>query len=198
VPEGHDDLYLMELVARRDASALDALYARHAPLLFALCMRILHSSPEAEEVLQEVFLELWRTSERYAAERGSARVYLVQLARSRALDRVRVKRRREGLIAEAGGPVLVANELRAGGDPARSDALAEASLGEDKVRVRAALRELSETERRAVTLSFFEGLSHSEIAARLGEPLGTVKTRIRRALLRLRGLLGGIDGEDPS
>jgi RNA polymerase sigma-70 factor (ECF subfamily) len=195
VPDGHDDLYLMELVARRDPGALDALYARHAPLVFALCVRILHSQAEAEEVLQEVFLELWRTGDRFAAERGSARVYLIQLARSRALDRVRVRRRRDGLIAEAGGPALVASELRAG-DPARSDALAETVLGEDKVRVRAALRALSESERRAVTLAFFEGLSHSEIATRLGEPLGTVKTRIRRALLRLRGLLGGKDRED--
>jgi RNA polymerase sigma-70 factor (ECF subfamily) len=198
VPEGHDDLSLMELVARRDASALDALYARYAPLVFALCMRVLHSPAEAEEVLQEVFLELWRAGERYAAERGSARVYLIQLARSRALDRVRVRRRREGLIAEAGGPALVASELRAGGDPAKHDALSEASLGEDKQRVRAALRGLSESERRVVMLAFFEGLSHSEIAARLGEPLGTVKTRIRRSLLRLRSLLASEGAEDPS
>ncbi len=151
MPEGHDDLYLMELVARRDPGGLDALYARHAPLVFALCMRILHSPAEAEEVLQEVFLELWRTGARFAAERGSARVYLIQLARSRALDRVRVRRRRDGLLAEAGGPALVAAELRAG-DPARSDALAETALGEDKLRVRSALRALTETERRAVTL----------------------------------------------
>jgi RNA polymerase sigma-70 factor (ECF subfamily) len=187
----------MELVARRDASALDALYARHAPLVFALCMRVLHSPAEAEEVLQEVFLELWRAGERYAAERGSARVYLIQLARSRALDRVRVRRRREGLLAEAGGRALVASELRAG-DPARNDALSETALGEDKLRVRAALRGLSDAERRVVMLAFFDGLSHSEIAARLGEPLGTVKTRIRRSLLRLRGLLGSDGTEEPS
>lgn len=197
MPEGHDDLFLMELVARRDASGLDALYARHGPLVFALCMRILHSPPEAEEVLQEVFLELWRTSERFAAERGSARVYLIQLARSRALDRVRVRRRREGLIAEVGGPALVAADLRAG-DPASENGLAAAVLGEDKQRVRAALRALSDTERRAIMLSFFDGLSHSEIAAQLGEPLGTVKTRIRRGLLHLRGMLRGDDAEDGS
>ena len=84
VSERRDDLTLMELVARRDATALDALYLRHSPLVFALCLRVLRNHAEAEEVLQEVFWELWRSSGRYAAERGSARVYLVQLARSRS------------------------------------------------------------------------------------------------------------------
>jgi RNA polymerase sigma-70 factor (ECF subfamily) len=187
VAEGRDDLTLMELVARRDASALDALYLRHASLVFALCLRILRSHAEAEEVLQEVFWELWRSSGRYAAERGSARVYLVQLARSRSLDRLRLRRRRETLLADAGGPSALAAEL--GGDGRMPNALAAAVSGEENRQVREALCELSEAERRAVTLSFFDGLSHAEIAAQLGEPLGTVKTRIRRALLRLRGLL---------
>src|SRR5215471_15906023 len=100
--ERRDDLTLM---------ALDALYLRHSSLVFALCLRILRNHAEAEEVLQEVFWELWRSSSRYAAERGSARVYLVQLARSRSLDRVRLRRRREALLADAGGPAVVAAEL---------------------------------------------------------------------------------------
>jgi RNA polymerase sigma-70 factor (ECF subfamily) len=187
VAELRDDLTLMELVARRDAGALDALYLRHSSLVFALCLRILRNHAEAEEVLQEVFWELWRSSGRFAAERGSARVYLVQVARSRSLDRVRLRRRREALLADAGGPSVVASEL--GGEGRASNALAAALSGEQHRQVRAALVELSESERRAVTLSFFDGLSHAEIAAQLGEPLGTVKTRIRRALLRLRGLL---------
>jgi RNA polymerase sigma-70 factor, ECF subfamily len=187
VAEGRDDLTLMELVAQRDATALDALYLRHASLIFALCLRILRNHAEAEEVLQEVFWELWRSSSRYAAERGSARVYLVQLARSRSLDRVRLRRRREALLAEAGGPSVVASAL--GGDPRELSALASALAGEQHRQVRAAMCELSESERRALTLSFFDGLSHAEIAAQLGEPLGTVKTRIRRALLRLRHVL---------
>jgi RNA polymerase sigma-70 factor, ECF subfamily len=185
--ERRDDLTLMELVARRDSAALDALYLRHSPLVFALCLRVLRNHAEAEEVLQEVFWELWRSSSRYAAERGSARVYLVQLARSRSLDRVRLRRRREALLADAGGPTVVAAEL--GSDGHGSSGLSAALAGEEQRQVRAALCELSESERRAVTLSFFDGLSHAEIAAQLGEPLGTVKTRIRRALLRLRGVL---------
>lgn len=187
MPEGGDDQALMELVARGDGAALDALYARHAPLVFALCLRIVRSRPEAEEVLQEVFWELWRSGDRYLAERGSVRVYLVQLARSRALDVLRVRRRREGLLASAGGPSAIAAETRA--EAASKGALAAAIVGEDGRRVRAALRALSDAERCVVMLAYFEGLSQSEIAARLGEPLGTVKTRTRRALLRLRGLL---------
>ncbi len=190
--ERRDDLTLMELLARRDAAALDALYLRHSSLVFALCLRILRSHAEAEEVLQEVFWELWRSSGRYAAERGSARVYLVQLARSRSLDRLRLRRRREALLADAGGPALVASEL--GGDARLPNALAAAVSGEEKLQVQAALCELSESERQAVTLSFFDGLSHAEIAAQLGQPLGTVKTRIRRALLRLRTLLAARSG----
>ncbi|MFI5317412.1 MAG: sigma-70 family RNA polymerase sigma factor [Myxococcota bacterium] len=185
--DSRDDLTLMELVARREASALDALYLRHGSLVFALCLRILRNHAEAEEVLQEVFWELWRSSSRYAAERGSARVYLVQLARSRSLDRVRLRRRREALLVDAGGPSVIAAEL--GGDGRVLNALAAAVAGEEHRQVRAALCELSESERRAVTLSFFDGLSHAEIAEQLGEPLGTVKTRIRRALLRLRNVL---------
>jgi RNA polymerase sigma-70 factor (ECF subfamily) len=187
VAERRDDLTLMELLARRDASALDALYLRHSSLVFALCLRILRSHAEAEEVLQEVFWELWRSSGRYAAERGSARVYLVQLARSRSLDRLRLRRRREALLADAGGPAAVASEL--GGEARTPNALAAALSGEENRQVQAALCELSDSERQAVTLSFFDGLSHAEIAAHLGEPLGTVKTRIRRALLRLRAVL---------
>ena len=185
--ERRDDLTLMELVARRDATALDALYLRHASLVFALCLRILRNHAEAEEVLQEVFWELWRSSSRYAAERGSARVYLVQLARSRSLDRVRLRRRREALLADAGGPSVVAAELSS--EVRGGSGLSAALSSEERTQVRAALRELSEAERKAVTLSFFDGLSHAEIAARLGEPLGTVKTRIRRALLRMRSAL---------
>ena len=190
--ERRDDLTLMELLARRDAAALDGLYLRHSSLVFALCLRILRNHAEAEEVLQEVFWELWRSSGRYAAERGSARVYLVQLARSRSLDRLRLRRRRESLLAEAGGPAAVATAL--GSDNRAPNALAAALAGEENRQVRAALCVLSESERLALTISFFDGLSHAEIAAQLGEPLGTVKTRIRRALLRLRAALVTPDG----
>jgi len=183
VPEGRDDLSLMERVARCDATALDALYVRHAPLLFALCVRIMRNRPEAEEVLQEVFWEVWRSAGRYSAERGSPRVYLLQLARSRALSALRVRRRRDGLLADAGGKSAIAADLL--GMQAGSSALAATILGEESQRVRTALRTLPDAERCVLMLGYFDGFSQSEIAPQLG----TVKTRMRRGLLHLRELL---------
>ncbi len=182
--DGHDDLTLMERVARADATALDALYVRHAPQLFALCARILGNRAEAEEVLQAVFWEVWRSAGRFSAVRGSPRVYLVQLARSRALSAVRLRRRRDGLLADVGGQDVLAAELL--GRQADSNALAATMQDEERRRVRSALRELPEAERCVLMLGYFDGLSQSEIATKLGEPLGTVKTRMRRALLHMR------------
>jgi RNA polymerase sigma-70 factor (ECF subfamily) len=174
----------MERVARCDPTALDALYVRHAPLLFALCVRILRNRSEAEEVLQEVFWEVWRSAGRYSAVRGSPRVYLLQLARSRALSVVRLRRRRIGLLADAGGQDALAAELL--GAQADSNALAATMQDEESRRVRSALRALPEAESSVLMLGYFDGLSQSEIATKLGEPLGTVKTRMRRGLLHLR------------
>lgn len=184
MPEGRDDRTLMERVARCDPTALDDLYVRHAPLLFALCVRILRNRSEAEEVLQEVFWEVWRSAGRYSAVRGSPRVYLLQLARSRALSVVRLRRRRDGLLADAGGRDALAAELL--GVQADSNALAATMQDEESRRVRSALRALPEAERCVLMLGYFDGLSQTEIATKLGEPLGTVKTRMRRGLLHLR------------
>ena len=184
MPEGRDDLTLMERVARCDPTALDALYVRHAPLLFALCVRIVRNRSEAEEVLQEVFWEVWRSAGRYSAVRGSPRTYLLQLARSRALSAVRLRRRRDGLLADAGGQDALAAELL--GAQAGSNALAATVQDQESRRVRSALRALPEAERCVLLLGYFDGLSQSEIATKLGEPLGTVKTRMRRGLLHLR------------
>jgi RNA polymerase sigma-70 factor (ECF subfamily) len=195
--EGRDDLTLMERVARCDPTALDALYVRHAPLLFALCARILGNRAEAEEVLQGVFWEVWRSAGRYSAVRGSPRIYLLQLTRSRALSAVRLRRRRDGLLADVGGRDALAAELL--GTQAESNALAQAMQDEERGRVRSALRALPEAERCVLLLGYFDGLSQSEIAAKLGEPLGTVKTRMRRGLLHMREQLvdqrgtGGVD-----
>jgi len=193
VPDARDDLSLMERVARREPAALDALYLIHAPLLFALCVRILRNRPEAEEVLQEVFWEVWRTGGRFAADRGSPRVYLLQLTRSRALSALRLRRRRDGLLADAGGLRALATEL-VDAQPDAS-ALDTAMVGQDRQRVRNALRALPEAERCVLLLGYFEGLSQSEIATQLGEPLGTVKTRMRRGLAHLRAALVDEPGE---
>jgi len=185
--DGADDEALVKGVAEGDPGALAALHDRHGAAVFALCLRMLRSAEEAEEVLEDVFWHLWRHAGRYDPARGSVIVYLVTLARSRSLDRLRARERRVRLRSQLGDAALSESSVGAPGrgfSPFR-DALAN----EYRARVRRALAELPGEQREAVELAFLEGLTHLEIAARLGQPLGTVKTRIRSALLRLRGSL---------
>ena len=184
----------MEAIKRGDARALEALFDRHAGLVLALCRRILTSAEEAEEALLEVFVEVWDRADRYDASRAGPVAYLVTLARSRALDRLRARRRRGRFLAAAAEDPVT---LPAPG-PRADEAFEAVSLGERRERVQRALADLPERDRLPLELSFFEGLSHTEIAERLGLPLGTVKTRIRRALLRLRDRLRELAGGAPS
>jgi RNA polymerase sigma-70 factor (ECF subfamily) len=183
---------LVKAVAEGDPEALAALHDRHGAAVFALCLRMLRSAEEAEEVLEDVFWHLWRHAGRYDAARGSVIVYLVTLARSRSLDRLRARERRVRLRNEVGDAALGANSVGAGGGG--STPFRDALANEYRVRVRRALAELPVEQREAVELAFLEGLTHLEISARLGQPLGTVKTRIRSALLRLRSSLRGGEG----
>jgi len=172
-----EDQALMVAIAARDPSAFERLYDLYRARLFAICARILGRGADAEEVLEEVFFEVWSRPERYEVQRGSARVYLAVLARSRALDRARALQRQrppEDLPSTGAEP---------------SSPLGEALSAESRSRAKRGLAYLEAAERRVVELSFLDGLTHREIADLLGEPLGTVKTRIRRALLRLRELL---------
>jgi len=175
------DTVLMERISGGDPQALAHLYERHGGAVLALCLRILRDRAEAEDVLEEVFWELWQRRGRYDRERSSPFSYLMTLSRSRALDRLRFRRRREGVWHG-----LPEGELPAGGSPGPYE---DALLAEQRAAIERALQELPEPSRRAVELNFFEGLSHREIADRLGDPLGTVKTRIRQGLLALRKVL---------
>lgn len=163
---------LLRRIEAGDRAALAELYDQHAPLVNALCLRILRDRAEAEEVLQEVFLQAWRQAGRYDPARGSVASWLAVIARSRALDRLRRRAARREAPEEA---IPVEVEM-----PRAAEAIA----------VRDALRALPPTQRRALELAYYEGLTQVEIAARTGEPLGTVKTRMRTALLRLREALG--------
>jgi RNA polymerase sigma-70 factor (ECF subfamily) len=178
-----DDRELLAAIRSRDTGALDRLYRGHASLVMGLAMRILQDDAAAEEVAQDVFLYVWQQAERYDATRGTLASWLVTLTRSRSIDRVRARasqvRRVEGLTRDA------AAEL-----PPTIDPLIDLVLEERRVRVRRALETLSSEQRQALEIAYFEGLSHSEIAVRLGAPLGTVKTRIRQGMLRLREVLG--------
>ncbi len=170
----------MRAVARGDERALASLYDQYARILFGLILRILNDREEAEDVLQEVFLQVWRRAADYDERRGRPFTWLVTLARSRAIDRLRALGSRQRAVKESAREV--SEEV--------SDAAQDAFKSEQGEIVRRALAELPEEQRRALVLAYFEGLSQSEIAVRLGAPLGTIKTRMRSGLMKLRELLG--------
>jgi RNA polymerase sigma-70 factor (ECF subfamily) len=176
-----DDLALMRRVADHGHEALAELYDRYAPLLLGVTRRILGGAGEAEEVLQETFLQAWAQAPRYDPARSSVSTWLVLIARSRALDRLRARRSRER-TADASAA-----------EPRRPDAsprLDESVLhAERRERVRAALAELPAEQRQVLELAFWQGLSQSEIATRTGAPLGTVKTRALLAMKKVRQTL---------
>jgi RNA polymerase sigma-70 factor (ECF subfamily) len=177
-----DDTSLMAKVADGDESALSTLYDRYNRLAFTICLRVLKDRGEAEDVLVEVFQELWTRANRYDVSRGSPMTYLSTLARSRAIDRLRAKGKNRAQPAD----LSTAAAGAASDDPDPSDSV---ELGEQRKRVVVALNELDPVYRQAVELSFYDGLSHSEIATKLNKPLGTVKTYIRQGLIRLRDRL---------
>lgn len=180
-----DDKTLMQRIQSGSEQALEQLYDRYAPAVLALCQRIVRSESEAEDVLEQVFWEVWSRAERYDATRGAPLSYLLLLARSRSLDRIRARRRRDGrtvLVGDIDELERIALPASGGNDSPLEHALVD----EQRVRMRAALGELDSRQREVVELNFFDGLTHSEIAAQLDLPLGTVKTRIRRGLGVLR------------
>jgi RNA polymerase sigma-70 factor (ECF subfamily) len=173
-----DDFSLMQAIVRRDRAALTALYDRHSPLVLAICRKVLHDASEAEEVLTDIFFEVWAKADRYDSHRGSPVTYLVTLARSRAIDRKRARASRPKVTSDY-------TDAAAMSDPV-PDPSVSVHLKEQKVQVRKALSALEPAQREAVECSFYEGLSHSEIAKKLNRPLGTIKTYIRQGLIQLR------------
>jgi RNA polymerase sigma-70 factor, ECF subfamily len=183
MPPPPDDFELMLLIERQDPDALAQLYDRYGGLVFTLGLRMLRDRGEAEELVSDVFLEVWRRCERYDPTRGAPVAYIVTVARSRAIDRQRSAafRAKTNLSAAAG---LGSANPSPGPDPSTS-----AIVVENRGRVRAAMEVLDPLYRQAVELAFFDGLSHTQIAQRLDKPLGTVKTYIRQGLIRLRDCL---------
>jgi RNA polymerase sigma-70 factor, ECF subfamily len=178
-----DDRATVSRMAGGDSSALAALYDRHARAIYSLALRILADAAEAEDVVQDVFTQAWRQATRYDASRAPVAGWLMIMARARSLDRLRRRRAR-----------ITTTEMDPSAPhPKDPDADQEtlAITGEQADRLRGALRDLPDGQRAAIELAYYEGLSQSDIAARLHQPLGTVKTRIRTGLLKLRDALAG-------
>lgn len=178
------DKQLMRAIQQGSEAALEQFYGRYASTVLALCLRIVHGNSEAEDVLEQVFWEIWSKADRYDEARGAPLSYLLLLARSRALDRVRAQQRRERRTTTLGSLDELEHISVAGS--ADDSPLDHALVDEQRARVRAALDELDPRQRQVVELNFFDGLTHAEIADQLELPLGTVKTRIRRGLGVLR------------
>ena len=173
---------LLEAVAGGSSDAFEQLYDRYAPTLYGLLLRILAQPEDAQEVLQETFSQVWRSAGSFDRSRGSEMAWLISIARSRGIDRLRARRTRADREIEAGQEISRrATNVGSSGGGER-----DAILSELRMEVRKALEELPQAQLAALELAYFQGLSQSQIAERLGEPLGTIKTRMQLGMKKLR------------
>lgn len=178
------DRSLLARIAAGDREAFAALFDRHSPVVLGVLVRLLRDRAEAEEVLQEAFLQAWQDAAGYRPDGATPRGWLLMLARSRAIDRLRsgrARRHREERAAVDEAVLAPAAEPPAG--PGRIEA------AERRRTVGSALAGLPDEQRRCIELAYFEGLSHTQIAARLEAPLGTVKSRVLLGMKKLRAIL---------
>ena len=169
---GAADISLLSAIRSGDENAMALLYDRYSSIAYSVALRVLADTGAAEDVLQEVFMHLWRNPGLFDSSRGNLGAWLAVIARNRAIDILR-KRHPESDITD----VVVSVE---------PDMAGNAQRARDTEKVRGALGAMPPAQRSAVEMAYFEGLTHTEIAARTGEPLGTIKTRIRAGLLALR------------
>ena len=169
------DLALVMAIRSGDQSAMAALYDRFSSIVYAVALRVLQETGAAEDVLQDIFMQLWRNPGAFDSSRGNMAAWLAVIARNRAIDALR-RRRPQDDIEE----VVVSVEI---------DLASEADRSRAMEKVRRALQAMPSPQRSALELAYFEGLTHTEIAEKTGEPLGTIKTRIRTGLLSLRKIL---------
>ena len=169
------DLALVTAIRSGDQGAMAALYDRYSSIVYSVALRVLQDTGTAEDVLQDIFMQLWRNPGSFDASRGNMAAWLAVIARNRAIDVLR-RRRPQDDIEE----VVVSVEPDMASDAERARAM-------DKIR--GAMETMPTPQRSALELAYFEGLTHAEIAEKTGEPLGTIKTRIRAGLLSLRKVL---------
>lgn len=174
-------LQLVRDIGRGDRAAFGSFYDRYAPLVFSFAMRLVQERSAAEDLLQEVFLQIWREAGNYSPERGTPEAWIITITRSRGIDKLRSIRRRDRSFVPMEGST---------GNEYDGKVESSAAASDTKIMVNNALSQLSESQRRVLELAYFDGLTQSEIAERLKEPLGTVKTRMRAGLGRLREIIG--------
>ena len=177
-----DNAELLSRIAQGDEAAFSVFYDQYAHGLYSLVYKILNDEKETEDVLQEGFAQIWKKAGTYDGTRSSAFTWAVMIMRNKAIDHIRSRQRQNRLVEEA------ALESSHDDDVQEDD---NVSLNEKRAIVRAALGKIPPDQRQAIDLAFFSGLTQMQIAEKLGEPLGTVKARIRRGLLKLRESLNG-------
>jgi RNA polymerase sigma-70 factor (ECF subfamily) len=176
------DAQLLARIAGGDEAAFGSLYDRFSPGLFSFVLKMMHDEKEAEDVLQEGFAHIWRRASTYDPARSSPFTWAVMILRNKAIDRLRVRQRLERTVEKA---TVEFNHF-----PEADEAAAgEAERRDESTMVRSALTLIPAEQKQAVELAFFSGLTHEQIAEKLGTPLGTIKARIRRGLLKLRDCL---------
>jgi len=177
-----NDAELLRRIGAMDRSAFAEFYDKYSPLLFSIASRILNDASEAEDVLQETFLQIWEKAGYFNPKLGKASSWAAILVRNKAIDRIRASQRRMRLAKEAGVEFAVTAESQ--------ETANGAVHGREKAKlIQSALVELPPEQRRAIEMTYFSGLTQAEISEQLKEPLGTIKARIRRGMLNLRGRL---------
>ncbi len=179
-----DDSELLRATANGDHGSLAQLHQRYSGVLTATAFRVLNNARDAEEVVQEAFVQIWEKAAVYDPSRGKPLTWAMTLTRNKAIDRLRRVQRRNRLHEDIEQEAQIWDRI------ADTDSSDEAVAHETQAMVRSAVIQLSDAQRRAIELAFFGGLTQNEIAERLSEPLGTVKARIRRGMMKLRQIIG--------
>lgn len=179
------DIELLRRIAGGDRAAFAEFYDRHSLLMFSVASRILNKPADAEDVMQEAFVQIWEKAQSFDPKLGKAASWAAILVRNKAIDRIRASQRRTRLAQEAGPELAFA--------ASSTDSANEAIHGSEKAKlIQTAIVDLPAEQRRAIEMAYFTGLTHIEISEKLKEPLGTIKARIRRGLLKLREQLEGV------
>ncbi len=183
LPPAPDDYALMQRIRSKDSTAFSQLYDRYSSAVYALCLRALRDVGQAEDLLIDIFYEMWDRADRYDPSRSSPAGYVMGVARSRVVDRLRSRKSGRKISAESASDSLDSSIDARGAAASPAENL---EAGERRSRVQAAMNALSAPQRQALELAFFDSMTHTEVAEALSEPVGTIKSRIRQALIQLR------------